>query len=301
MKRLFSTLVLLAAAAGLCAQSRSPYVAPLGLVEGAAGVEPQEEPRTVLAVDVTVECDRTISGPYARYAQKYLGVRAPLTDKSDWRVVDARIALAPADRLEALPLPTSSRRVVSHATSDDAFTRVSPDRRMSLMPTAEEAAASAAATVFSLRKHRLELITGEAGENVFGGGLQAALDEIAREEQALLELFLGKHVVSTLTRRFYVRPAADKRQYVVCRFNGEKGLLPANDLTGNLVVLQIDPAETTPSSIPEAGEKDPNVARCRIANEATCTLSVAGETCAEAVLPIFEFGRTITYSLPRRR
>ena len=301
MKRLLSTLVLLVAAAGLCAQPRTPYIAPLGLVEGAAGVEPQAEPRTVLAVDVTVACDRTISGPYARYAQKYLGVRAPLTDKSDWRVVDARIGLAPANAFEAQQPAAPERRVVSHAASDEEFTRVAPDRRMSLMPPPADAAAAAAATIFSLRKHRLELITGEAGENVFGGGLQAALDEIAREEQALLELFLGKRIVSTKTQRFYVRPVADKRQYVVCRFNGEKGVLPANDLTGNLVVLQIDPSEQTPSSIPEASEKDPSVARCRIANEATCTLSVAGESCAEAVLPIFEFGRTITYSLPRRR
>lgn len=190
---------------------------------------------------------------------------------------------------------------MSHADDEEAFTRVRADRRQSLMPSDEQAAAAAAATIFSLRKHRLELITGEAGENVFGAGLQAALDEIARQEQAHLELFLGKHVVSTSTRRYYVRPEADKRQYVVCRFNAERGLLPAADLTGNLVVLQIDPAEETPSSIPEASAKELNVGRCRVANDATCTLSVAGESCAEAVLPIFEFGRTITYALPRRR
>ncbi len=301
MKRLLSTIVLLAAAATLCAQNRNPYIAPLGVVEGAAGIEPQAEPRTVIAVDVTVECDRTISGPYARYAQKYLGVRAPLTDKSSWRVVDAQIALAAPDAFTAGPVAEPRQEVVSHATSDDSFTRVQPDRRQSLMPSDEQAAAAAAATVFSLRKHRLELITGDAGENVFGAGLQAALDEIARQEQAHLELFLGKHVVSTATKRYYVRPAADKLQYVVCRFNGEQGLLPASDLTGNLVVLQITPSETTPSSIPETTLKDPNAARCRVANEATCTLSVAGETCAEAVLPIFEFGRTIVYSQPRRR
>jgi hypothetical protein len=37
--------------------------------------------------------------------------------------------------------------------------------------TTEEQAAATAEMIFSLRKHRLDLITGEAGENVFGGGL----------------------------------------------------------------------------------------------------------------------------------
>lgn len=297
MKCLMPTLALLLAATGLFAQNRNPYIAPVGVTDGAIAAEP----RTVLAVDLQVECERTICGPYARYAQKYLGVRAPLADKTDWRVTGGRIALAADDYYAAVAPEAGETTVVSHAAQDDAFTRVLPDRRSSLMPGTEAAAEAAAATIFSLRKHRLELITGDAGENVFGAGLQAALDEIARQEQAYLELFLGKHIITKSSHRFLVHPEGGKRQYVVCRFNPETGLLPSNDLTGNLVLLQIIPAEKTPSSVPEAGAKELSVASCRVANEATCQLSVSGETLVEAVLPIFEFGRTITYALPRKR
>ena len=48
---------------------------PAGANETADGIV-VSQPRTVLAVDVTVEKDVTLSGPYARYAQKFLGVRA---------------------------------------------------------------------------------------------------------------------------------------------------------------------------------------------------------------------------------
>ena len=53
----------------------------------------------------------------------------------------------------------------------------------------EDAAQQAAQMIFSIRKHRMELITGEAGENVFGGGLKDALDALDEKEQELLELF----------------------------------------------------------------------------------------------------------------
>ena len=86
----------------------------------------------------------------------------------------------------------------------------------------EDAAREAANTIFSLRRHRIELITGEAGENVFGEGLKAALAEIERLEQSYLELFLGKRVVTTETRRYVVYPQSDKKQYIVCRFSAAR-------------------------------------------------------------------------------
>ena len=72
--------------------AQNPYISLQGANETAGGLT-VAQPRTILAVDVTVEHDVTLSGPYARYAQKYLGVRAPLTDKTVWSVTGAQIAL----------------------------------------------------------------------------------------------------------------------------------------------------------------------------------------------------------------
>ena len=87
-------LRLLALALLVCggAAAQNPYIALQGADETSGGIV-VSQPRTVLAVDVTAERDVTLSGPYARYAQKFLGVRAPLTDKISWAVTGASVAL----------------------------------------------------------------------------------------------------------------------------------------------------------------------------------------------------------------
>ena len=300
MKRSLLTLLLLVAATGLFAQN--PYFAPVGMTVTEEGTVSYAEPHTLLAVDLSVACDRTIAGPYARYAQKYLGQRASLTDRIEWRVTGGNVALMDeAASLQPAMLEPATQTVEQHAVSEVEFARIQPDKRTILMPETEEAAREAANTIFSLRKHRQELITGEAGENVFGEGLKAALEEIARQEQALLELFLGKQIHTTMSRRYVVRPDASKQQYVVCRFSAEEGLLPSDDLLGDMVLLQIKPQEKVAAEVVEAGPKDLTTKKVLVANRATCLLSVGADTYAEKVLPIFEFGREVTIAVPRRK
>ena len=277
-----------------------PYIALQGVNETASGVA-IAQPRTILAVDVTVERDLTLTGPYARYAQKYLGVRAPLADKTTWSITGAQIALLDRDTyLNAGAPATASTRTFNHAASDEEFARLQPDKVDMTVPSLEDAARIAADRIFSLRRHRIELITGEAGENVFGEGLKAALAEIERMEQSYLELFLGKRTVSTETRRYVVYPQADKKQYIVCRFSPAAGLLPDSDLSGDIVLLQIEPSGNTKCDL-EAGPKETSVVACRVADPSTCTVLSGGREYARAVLPVFEFGRTINVALPRRK
>ena len=164
----------------------------------------------------------------------------------------------------------------------------------------EDAARSAAEQIFALRRHRLELITGEAGEHVFGEGLKSALNEIDRLEQEYLELFLGKQVRTTAGYRYLVYPSADKKQYIFCRFSPAAGLLPENDLSGDMVVLQIEPSGNTSCSV-EAGPKESSDVMRRVADPSTCTVIAGGQEYARAVLPLFEFGRTVRVALPRRK
>ena len=82
------------------AMAQIPYIALEGAMDGADGIA-VSMPRTVLAVDLTVERTVTLCGPYARYAQKYLGVRAPLTDKTTGSVGGARSALSGDDLNDA--------------------------------------------------------------------------------------------------------------------------------------------------------------------------------------------------------
>ena len=295
----FRLLTLALLCCGAAATAQNPYIALEGAAESAAGIA-VSMPRSVLAVDLSVECSTVLCGPYARYAQKYLGVRAPLTDKTTWSIAGARIALAGDDAFGAAAPAADASRVVSHAASDEAFAALQPDKTSATVYSLEDVARMAAEQIFSLRRHRLELITGEAGENVFGEGLNAALAEIERLEQSYLELFLGKRIVSTETRRYVVCPQADKKQYIVCRFSPAAGLLPDTDLSGDIVLLQIEPSGVAKSDL-EAGPKETQVVACRVADPSTCIVVSGGREYARAVLPVFEFGRTINVALPRRK
>ena len=299
MKRIVLTLSLLLGVVALYAQN--PYIALVGASESATGGVDISAPQTVLTVDVVAVCERTVAGPYARYAQKYLGVRAPLTDKSEWRVEKAQIGLGSEELFVRQPLVVEPQTVASHTDSFAEFSAVLIDKSSSVPPTLESAAQAAANTIFKLRHHRRELITGEAGEHVLGEGLKAALDELNRQEQAYLELFLGKTTTTSRVERYVVVPEADKKQYVVCRFSREAGLLPSTDLTGNMVVLQITPAENVASPVPEAGVKETATTTALVANRAPCTLLASGEEVAREVLPIFAFGRYIQVALPKRK
>ena len=253
------------------------------------------EPSSTIAVDLKLECTETLVGPYARYAQKYLGVRAPLSDKSSWRIVDADIALAADDAVcaaAAVAAPESSAESPFGTLRE--FPRLSLDRTDARALTADEAAGEAAAAIFSLRKHRLDLITGEAGENVFGGGLESALKALDAYETAYLELFLGKRIVTTKTVRLTVHPSSDKFGYVLGRFNDKDGILPSTDLSGEIVMLRIEPSgDTSLKYLKEATGKERTVVECRIADLSTCILSCGTEQIASAVLPLYEFGRTV--------
>lgn len=282
------------------ATAQNPYIAVEGAYESAEGINISLS-RTILTVDVTVERDVTLSGPYARYAQKFLGVRAPLTDKESWTVKGASVVLLDAkNTLEAAALAPAANAVAAYAASDSEFPRLQADKNEMSVLALEDAARNAANMIFALRKHRIELITGDAGENVFGAGLGDALTEIARLEQSYLELFLGKHVVTTASQRYVVYPQSDKKQYVVCRFNASSGLLPESDLSGDMVLLQIEPSGNTLSGTDPSAKVSNGIA-CRVADLAVCSVIAGGKEYSRSILPVFEFGRTVNLPLVRRK
>ena len=133
------------------------------------------------------------------------------------------------------------------------------------------------------------------------GALSANTPHIVfnRLEQESLELFLGRRVVTTETRRFRVTPAEGKLQQIVCRFSPDAGLLPANDLTGDIVLLQYEPQGM---AVDEAGVRPTSsTIPYRIAALTRCSLIAAGQEQAAQVLPVFQFGRTIALQVPRNR
>lgn len=248
------------------------------------------EATTTLAIDVVVEHEVFTPGVYARYAQKLLGTRASLVERNEYRIVDADVAViedpthyvydgdklydAPAVYSRELPLPIN--------------------RMTSVEQSLDVAAKEAAEQIFALRRTRIELISGEFGDGVFGGGLESALKEIERLERLYLELFYGVRSVETMSERFYLPVTKSQPATVVARFNPEKGLVANDDLTGDIILVTIIPSKM---EYPQGDIK--GTVAYRYANNADVSVGYGNDIIAHRILPVYEFGETVMYLQPR--
>lgn len=246
------------------------------------------EATTTLMVKLVVEYDEFEAGPYARYAQKLLGTRASFVNRAEYRVVGADVAIVNNNEHG---FTQGFDKYMGHAVSDR---KIQVDRLATSEKSIETAAREAAETIFRLRKARLEMITGEQGEGVFGGGLESALREIESLESAYLELFYGRRTLSYETRTYVLPVNKETPSMTVSRFSVDDGLVAIDDLAGEIIFLNINPSDM---EYPASDEK--GVIPFRYANNAEVTVSLGSRELCSRVMPIYEFGETVMIVKPR--
>lgn len=224
MRKLFVVLALV----GIIASAAAQKIDKAGLYDNKGNAILCEKSPIVVSATIRVTTEHFTPGVYARYAQKYLGKRATLSEYTISEIVDGDLAFG-----EAQKLPVK-------VEYEDAVTPLPINKISTAVQTTEEQAASTAEMIFSLRKHRLDLITGEAGEHVFGAGLKAALDEIARIEKECLDMFYGTKSYSESLHSFSVVIDSTKSEYMVCRFSDNEGVVAADNLAGKPVIIKIE-------------------------------------------------------------
>lgn len=245
------------------------------------------EATTTLIVDLVVECEEFVAGDYARYAQKYLGKRASLVNRMSYSLVGADVAVL------SEPEYYATQSVAEEKSVTTVGDEIAVDRLSTSELAQETAAKSAAERIFELRTARQEIILGEYGDGVYGAGLEAALREIERLEREYLQLFYGVRTVTTKHHRITLPVSADMPNVVIARFNSDEGLLQRDNITGDIVMVTINPSEM---KYPESNIK--GTVAYRYANNATVSVSYAQQRLASRVLPIFEFGETVMYLKP---
>lgn len=248
------------------------------------------EATTTLAVDVAVQHETFSPGIYARYAQKLLGSRAPLVERDEYRILEADVAIIE----DATHYATDEELINIEALEDAGSLPVAVDRLSSAERSAEVAAKEAAEQIFSLRRARLDLVSGEFGDGVFGGGLESALKEIDRLEREYLALFYGSRSVTTTAERFYVAVSESQPTTIVARFSPEKGLVAKSDLTGDIILVTITPSQM---SYPQSDVK--GTVAYRYANNSDVAVAYGNEILVRRILPIYEFGATVMFLQPK--
>lgn len=276
MKRFVLISLALCCAASLAAQN----ITQPGLYDTKGTlVEAQAQPCYV-TVSLTVETTTFEPGIYARYAQKLLGKRASLAERKEVKLISATVEQGrhphtPVHEPAAQPETLESNRFNG--------------RTMTL----EEQASSTADLVFSLRKHRLDLVKGEMGEGVFGAGLQAALDEMSRLETDALEMFYGTSRTRTDKYSYIVEVKGDAKDYMVCRYRDDEGVVALDDLAGELVSLHIETEDKTPTSLVAPGPKDKYISEYIVVNRSVCTLCRGAETLDTVDMALLPYAKRV--------
>lgn len=304
-------------------------------------------PSTAIVLEVEAVQEKFYAGPYAAYAEKYLGIKARQKDETTFQLTGIKMTpLLEADQSRRYTLnvkkgqlngtflklssvglisfsdakfgdesvwrfPTDGQGnfngmgVSSNLTSEAAvlyrngrkdsfYDRVSVKQDMLVEKSVEQRAAETAEMILKLRKQRLQIVTGDTDATYSGEAMGAAITEITRLEEEYMMLFAGYTESQTQKMRFEVVPQADKEDqiYVAFRLSDTAGLVPADNLSGKPVIMEITPQVF---SVPVVDVEDKNkkevLAYYRIPAICTVRLMDGANLLLQSRMPIYQLGQ----------
>ncbi len=282
----------------------------------------------VTHLNIEVEAVRTIKkvGPYYRYAEKYLGVKNPISsDRESWEIKDVEVSPYGVPNKEneylmkfksgapiflvldgnGLPLSLNTepeeavvkrkrnkmadKSLLEGTDYASAFTE-DMIASESMMKRAE----TTAAKIFELRESRNDLVSGNADQMPpDGASLKLMLDELNRQEQLLTALFLGTTQTETKVFRFDYLPEKEVVRDVAFRVSDVNGIVDKNDLSGDPVYLSLKITERGALPVDEKGEekKLPKGAVMYVVpGKAVVELTYHGKQIAKEAVEVAQFG-----------
>ena len=256
-------------------------------------------PKTELVISLSYESVEQEPGIFYQYAQRYLGAKNIITEKkTSYQLSDIALTThTTADTNRAykvntqkgfytqlLSLTADGRLLgynISHNPANESGyqspqttdrTEAPTESKQQVMPLMEEQfmagsvakmAEGAAKQIYRIRETRLNILGGDV-EHVPADGLamQLVLNELNKQEQDLVALFVGTTHVSHHTHTFHYIPTDDVEKEVVCRISKHTGIVDKNDLSGEPIYLTlkshkqslipsyiVDPKAPTPSQL----------------------------------------------------
>ncbi|MFR9619697.1 MAG: DUF4831 family protein [Rikenellaceae bacterium] len=300
MRSLIASVALsLLATATVVATSAHELIARVGIIETDGEVEFLRAPSATLLVRLDLEVETFEVGTYARYAQRHLGVQAPLVAKSTTKIINASIAMAPEQSYmadEAFTADLDSKLIESRV-AELPINITSADTRQPA-----DMASDAAEEVFWIRQLRSDILSGDLGDGFYGGGLEAALKRLDQQESQLVELFLGRTTISHESRVFAITLEPNTESYRVCRFSEANGIADLSDVSADLIMLSVSAIAGEKIETPAVkSEKGAKVLNYRVAAPSKCELLTQDRSLTSTIIPLFETGYDIKYVIPEKK
>ena len=324
-----------------------PFVSSAQKASDMEGYLTYSLPSTVIVLDVEAVQENFYAGPYAKYAEKYLGIKARQKDETSYQIV--KVGMTPfveADltkrytvavkksSVDATFLKLSSYGLISFADGnfgeetawafpmkskgdfselgvssnlkseattlyrnekkESEYSRVAVQQNMVVEKTLEQKAAEAAQKIVTLRQQRLQIVTGDTDATFSGEAMGAAVAELTRLEKEYMSLFIGYSETQSQTMSFEVIPLAAKesQMYIAFRVSETAGLVPADNLSGKPVVMEIVPQEVAAPVVDVVtAVKGVQYVNYLVPSICTVKLKEGSNLLVQSRMPIYQLGR----------
>lgn len=305
-------------------------------------------PSTTITLEVEAVQEKFYAGPYAKYAEKYLGIKARQKDETCFSLTQIQmVPMLEADQGRRYSVNIkkgqiagtflklaaggfvsfsdatsgdgalwrfttggkgdfSDKGVSSNLTSESAtlyrndkkesvYDKVSVQQSMLVEKSLEQRASETAQMILKLRRQRLQIVTGDTDATYSGEAMGAAIEEITRLEKEYMTLFAGYSDFQTQKMRFEVIPEAGRESqiYVAFRMSDTAGLVPADNLSGKPVVMEIVPQQFSEPvrEVSDMKNKKETLVYYRIPSMCTVKLLDGVNLLMQSRMPVFQLGR----------
>lgn len=186
------------------------------------------------------------------YTSGSLAPQVTLSDEGTLLAISAGDMLAMTSA-EAVAPPTEARWEVKDA-------RAYMTEEMLMATSKAKLAELVAREIYEIRESRNNLMRGESDYMPSDGeGLKLMVDNLQKQEDALLKLFTGTTTREVATRTFAVMPEVSLTKHVVARFSRKLGIVDADNLAGAPVYLDVRNLKPNTSSAAKENQADSTV------------------------------------------
>ncbi|MEG1616359.1 MAG: DUF4831 family protein [Bacteroidales bacterium] len=285
-------------------------------------------PLTVVEVEIEATKITTKTGPYYKYAEKYLGVQEIVTEDLEyWEMNDVTMAatsiadpeksylvkfksgnppsmyLTPEGVLWSVNIEPPVEESVTERTKGEKapagtnpYYSVLSEEQLSAGSTAKMAEV-AAKQIYRIRESRLNLVTGDVDQlPADGKSFELIMNQLNEQETALTEMFLGTTKKTKVRKTVRYVPGAESERVVLFRFSKYMGVVGTEDLGGAPVYLNYKITENLTQQDSDEKKKDKNKGVAYIVPGKGVVSLVSGtKTLAEQEIQIAQLGETYQF------
>ncbi|MDD6892564.1 MAG: DUF4831 family protein [Bacteroidales bacterium] len=320
MRKMFIAALAGLACTGLPAQEINSYVPGEG--EGVAFFLP----KTALEVRVVATKVTYQPGELCQYANRYLRINNVKAEpETHWEIKCVEVgSVGVPDSTKAYIVKLKDREVLSkvdltedgilraiNTTGQDLLdqpayklekpaARVNPrdylTEEILMAGSTAKMAELTAKDIYNIRESRNLILRGQADTMPKdGASLQLVIDNLNRQEKAMMELFTGSTDREDQVFTFRIAPEDKLVDKVVARFSTRLGVLPEDDLAGAPLYINVSSVAPLPV-LPEepSKKKRPDGVQYNLPGKGKVKVVYEGKKLYEGELPVTQFGTTET-------